>query len=326
MKDFGFLTLYNSLIMKGGNTMIKPQYSVVLESYTENILWLESAFEAAEEPVTKMVNDTNKSKITNNTADEDPTKSNSPLTKKTFGNVLKGILETLKNLISKWSIKLKNRLKMMMNTNKGYIKQLNDRMKTVKPGEAIKVVTYAYNIPMIERVYNGVSKQYSTIMNNILNVIANIDKVDPNNVLDGKKDNDLIQDMIQAGFKNNSLDSPNKFFTFIRDQFRGESKEILYRREQLPAIIKLSQDYQALSAKLGKEHANANRELNRIKALETKMLYNGNNADKSKLCNDLVKVATKVRNFYQSFISYYMELKLEQILSYRAIVKRFYQF
>ena len=120
--------------------------------------------------------------------------------------------------------------------------------------------------------------------------------------------------------------SPNKFFTFIRDQFRGESKEILYRREQLPAIIKLSQDYQALSAKLGKEHANANRELNRIKALETKMLYNGNNADKAKLCNDLVKVATKVRNFYQSFISYYMELKLEQILSYRAIVKRFYQF
>jgi molybdopterin converting factor small subunit len=298
----------------------------VLEFFTLENNRIDAILEAAD-PVVNEVKNVNKSKLDSDTTKNtfDSLKDNPLLSKKNIINIIKNAIDQLKVSIRQWLQKLKNRIRMLLETNQGYMKQLQKRQQQVQPVEALKIKSYTYHIPMLEKVYNNIKASYTKNMELVYKALTNINN--PNNkFLEGKNEAIIIKEIMQAGFRNNEVETPNQFFAFLKEQFRGKATEKLYRKDQLPTIIKLSDDYEALQTRVNNEQNAANRIVNMMESLGAKMRYQIKDQETLKVIKDLVKVATKVRSFYDSFISYYIELRIEQMINYRTIVKKFYQF
>ena len=241
-------------------------------------------------------------------------------------NKVKALLDKIRGIISALALKLKNRLRLVGTTDKGFLKMYYSRKSMVKPYDSTKVVSYQYNNAWMEK----------TLTKLLGEVTLCIDKL---RIAEGTSNtNARISQIVSApqGQMLQNLFSPymdkpenvtvTKFISYATNKFRGEKKELIYRSTQLPLIEKFAISTKDVSTRCENYIKTVESSFNRLKSLEYQIRRNSENQRLLELISQNVSKAAILYNAYSALVHTYFELKLEQSLNYRQLLKRFYQF
>jgi hypothetical protein len=236
-------------------------------------------------------------------------------------NRIKQIIEKIIALIERYMYKLKNLLKRIMLTDKGFKQELKELQDNRRPLNGIKVITYQY----VPEILIGTDNKFKKVLLSLVNDIKS-DTLDSENnplLLPRSEFNEYIFKQINAP---DSVDDINIYFKYIREKFRGNKGERTIMNSSLPNYIKMAEGYKKMEDEMMNE-------LEHFRVKVTDIRANLKVASKSQSITDEEKrkLITKMSNLayvynaYFSFVNIVIELKIEMMLHSRVIIKKFYQ-
>lgn len=270
----------------------------------------------------------NNSKLATSNTSKNPSQAESQVNKIANANKIRDkirkLLEQIGQIIRNFSLKLQNRIRLLNQTDKGFAKMYYSRKAMVKPYEQTKVISYAYNNSFIDSIINKLMGEISSSLDKLRlagtsNASGRISEIVSAN------QSEIIKVLISPYVKNDSIDTIPRFTKYITDNFRGEKKELVYRAAQLPLIEKYALSTKDVITRCEVYQKSVTASYNRIKNIE----YQIRRSDDTQLQNMMVQNITKATllfNAYTTILHLYFELKLEESLNYRELLKRFYQF
>jgi len=235
---------------------------------------------------------------------------------------IKQIIEKIMALIERYLYQIKNLLKRILLTDKGFKDELRNAEVNNRPLNGIKVITYSYVPELLDGAGNKFKKVILSLINNIKTDVINNEENNPL-VLSKSDFNDYIFKQLNAP---SNIEDMNVYFKYIREKFRGNKAEKTIMSSSLPGYIKMAEDYKKIEAEL-------ERDLSYFKTKVLDIRTNLKVASKSPNITDEEKrkLITKMSNLsymynmYFSFVNIILELKIEMILHARVIIKKFYQ-
>jgi hypothetical protein len=235
---------------------------------------------------------------------------------------IKQIIEKIMALIERYLYQIKNLLKRILLTDKGFKDELRNAEVNNRPLNGIKVITYSYVPELLDGAGNKFKKVILSLINNIKTDVINNEENNPL-VLSKSDFNDYIFKQLNAP---SNIEDMNVYFKYIREKFRGNKAEKTIMSSSLPGCIKMAEDYKKIEAEL-------ERDLSYFKTKVLDIRTNLKVASKSPNITDEEKrkLITKMSNLsymynmYFSFVNIILELKIEMILHARVIIKKFYQ-
>ena len=236
-------------------------------------------------------------------------------------NRIKQIIEKIMALIDRYLYQIKNLLKRILLTDKGFKDELRKAEVNNRPLNGIKVVTYSYVPEFLDGTANKFKK---TILNLIDNVKTDVIDNDNNPLVLSKSEfNNYIFKQLNAP---DNIDDMNVYFKYIREKFRGKKEEKTIMNGSLPGYIKMAENYKKIEAELERDLSYFKTKVLDIKANLKVASKSPNITDEEKR-----KLITKISNLsyiynmYFSFSNIILELKIEMVLHSRVIIKKFYQ-
>ena len=122
------------------------------------------------------------------------------------------------------------------------------------------------------------------------------------------------------------IDSIPLFIKYLVTRYRGEKKEFLYRDTQLQQIEANALSTKELAGRCNGYMKSAQDAYMKIKTLEHKISRTSSDEKELNLIASNAAKAATLYNAYATLVHSYYELKLEQSLNYRIILRKFYQF
>ena len=113
---------------------------------------------------------------------------------------------------------------------------------------------------------------------------------------------------------------------YIVGKYRGDKKELVYKDTEIPRIEQLAVKTEKIRTKCNSYLNTAKESYNQVKSLRYLINRNSGNEKVIKLITSNTAKAAELYNAYSALISTYFELKLEESLNYRLILRKFYQF
>ena len=249
-------------------------------------------------------------------------------------NLINKIIERVKKLIrviisafDAMKRKLSNRLRLMMESDKGFYTLYYKNKSMIKPLKNVQVISYQY----IDQVLDGP-------MNKLLSeIVLTLDKL---RAIEGTSNNNArISDIIAAPQektlevlfspyidKGQQISSASEFIKYIVGRYRGEKKTIVYNDTQLPQIEARALSTKKLSAIFNGYLRTAGEAANKVKVLENQIRRHSQSEKEINIIAKNAAKASMLYNTYSALVHAYYEIKLEQSLNYRIILKKFYQF
>lgn len=224
--------------------------------------------------------------------------------------------------------KLSNRLRTLAETDKGFYSLYYKRKSMVKPYQKVRVISYQYN-------NSAMDQPIEKIMNETVRCLEKLRAIEGTSNGDSRiseiinaNQGNVIEVLLAPYAKDSDIPvtSVPEFIRYIVSKFRGEKKELVYSDTQLNNIEANALSTKELASKCNGYLNAAQQAFNKIKGLEYQI--NRSSAD-PKVANLVATNAAKAAtlyNAYSALINAYYELKLEQSLNYRIILKKFYQF
>lgn len=251
----------------------------------------------------------------------------------TLGKMNKSLSTMIANLVDKCKaainaalLRMQNRLKLLLETDKGYTRNLRERQIAVKPVQNLQITTYQYNNTALKLIQTKITAEYNKVLQYFVNIVAHPTEEKVKDI-DTTNPQAYINIMIQNATGNKELKSVNDFFNYVKDKFRGKKVTYVYSAKQLPQIVKLSEDTSAYNALYNKCKMDGKKVLTNLDTLVKKFKYqNPDNKEMYKKLVSAVNLMSQVNTFYNAFLRYLSELYIERTMSYRAICKKFYQF
>lgn len=252
-------------------------------------------------------------------------------------NLFNRVLERVKKLIKKIGAmfdelkrKLMNRLRLLDETDKGFFSIYKKRKSMVKPLSSVKVISYEYNNQVLDRILNTMLSETAACFDKLraiegtTNGNARISEII--NAPQGK----MVEVLIAPYAKNAKDGQPTsipELVKYLVTQYRGEKKEIVYQEADISSKLEPA----AMSTKDLANTCNgflkkAQEAYNKVKPMEYQIGKNKTDEKVLKLIASNTAKAATLYNAYSAMVHAYYELKLEQSLNYRIILKKFYQF
>lgn len=242
-----------------------------------------------------------------------------------FQETVKKIIDHIVSAIEKAMLLISNALNKVYLTDKGFKKQLYDATENHKPRTAIRLIMYQY----VDEVLNTQYGRMKSIVNELITKIDidDIEKLkDESNVLN--KNHKELESYIlkRLGCPNNVTDM-SLYFLYIKKLFRGEKKETVIQNSQIEYYRKLVDGYDLLKKELERSKAIILTHARNMRFKITKIASNPAIQDevKSKVIQHARNI-TCVYNMYSTFVGFMYQLKVEQMLSARIVLQKFYQF
>ena len=311
---------------------MKADYNSLIYAYESNRLDildimkddLMIATEADETPAeldaSKAVSDTVKS-------DESKAATNTVLINKVIEKV-KNLIRKISNMFNQLSRKLSNRLRLMAQTDKGFYSLYNKRKAMVKPHPSIQVITYQYRNDVLDRPIQKLMDETVACLdklraaNGTVNGSSRISEI--LNASQGK----IIEVLLAPYAKDSDIPvtTIDGYVKYLVKAYRGEKKEIVYRDTQLGEIEKYALSTNEIANRSNQYLSKAKEAYSKLKGLEYQISRTSASDEVIKLVAANASKAAVLYNAFSALIHAYYELKLEQSLNYRIILRKFYQF
>jgi len=312
---------------------MKAEYNSLLyayESHNSDILSiiadeLDMALEAEGETSTsgdstKVVRDTIRS-------DESKAASKTLLINKIITKV-KELIKKIFEIFDSLKRKLSNRLRLLAETDKGFFNLYYRRKSMIKPYDRVKVITYQYNDNFLDMRIEKIMSETITCLdklravNGTTNGNSRISEII--NAPQGKTIEVLLSPYIDSG--DAPINTIPNFVKYIVSKYRGDKKEIIFNNSQLPQIEAGALSTKQIANKCNSYLESAQSSYNKIKTLEQQIRRTSESDEEIKLVMSNASKAATIYNAYSALLQAYYELKIEQSLNYRVILKKFYQF
>ena len=109
------------------------------------------------------------------------------------------------------------------------------------------------------------------------------------------------------------------------DTFRGEKSEKMFSQSQIPVLITVSKGSNELTSKCNELINKCKNSVNKLKLIEARARAQNTTEGITNISRRVTK-ATSIYNTLLTLSRMYFELKLEEALSARMLLKKFYQF
>lgn len=321
---------------------MKVDYNVILESYKiANEEFLNDCMEIATEAEAlntttsaaqnKAAPNSTENQVNGNTDQTvDTTKNNQldPGSKKKQ-SLIQRIQQIIKKVIDKIqqaSIKIINRLKLMMESDKAFFNTLAQRRASQQPLKNFKAITYSYDERYLETTMNGIQKTAIASIKQLSNFTGT--STDPKVKQILESDQSAVSNVMLSFFTKEKTEGGPDVQTFTRemiDRFRGEKKEAMHNQSEIPTLMIQAKGTGELSSKCNEMIRECKNSVNVLKAIEAKARVQ--NTSEGLL--DISRRVNKAVSLYNTFLALtrmYFELKLEESLSARMLLKKFYTF
>lgn len=321
---------------------MKVDYNVILESYAiANEEFLNDCMEIATEAEAlntttpaaqnKAAPNSTENQVNGNTDQTvDTTKNNQldPGSKKKQ-SLIQRIQQIIKKVIDKIqqaSIKIINRLKLMMESDKAFFNTLSQRRASQQPLKNFKAITYSYDDRYLETTMNGIQKTTIASIKQLSNFAGT--STDPKVKQILESDQSAVSNVMLSFFTNEKTEGGPDVQTFTRemiDRFRGEKKESMHNQSEIPTLMIQAKGTGELSSKCNEMIRECKDSVNVLKAIEAKARIQ--NTSEGLL--DISRRVNKAVSLYNTLLTLtrmYFELKLEESLSARMLLKKFYTF
>jgi len=259
-------------------------------------------------------------------AESDTVMSNSQEpTTRSIGDRLKttlaNLLKTLQSIIEKFAVKLSNVFKRLLQSDTGFTRNCREAMVNNKPLEGVKLIVYNYNENALDSEANRFTQA----------VIKKMDSIKQNLVNKGEIDEDNSDDLLQNIFKEISAPADVKnletYFSYLKDLYRKEKKETLFTAVNTNNYYQIATSStnirQVLDARKSKLDAYNSQVSNKLKTA-----INGSDlTDEQK--SRLLRRSRNLGHLYNiqtHFLDIYLQLKIERVFTYRAVLKKLYHF
>ena len=298
---------------------MRAMYSPILEDY-HNIAMefmnddheFEVAMEAATQQNAQKGQTRNGETVdaTNIRAENDNATGPSPSIMEKFVNRIKKIIEKIMTMIDKAKVTILNRLKLMYESDKGFLKTLHKRRATIQPMKGFKAITYSYNGPYLEKLVNQISKDALAAIQQ-LGATGEATNPRVKEILDA--DASHAVSMIFAKYSEETQQAEFDMHVFLQEvtkKFRGEKKEALHTQSEINTLMQTAQTAASLNTDCNQLISKCQMALNSLKNLQSKARMSKTTQNLKDLAERVAK-AQSIYNAYLSFIRYYFELRLE---------------
>ena len=322
---------------------MKVDYRIILESYeTANREFLSDCVEIATEAetlnttnaTTKTAANSTENQVTGNTDQTvDTTKQNtlepSNKTKLKLLDKIKKVIQKITEMIRQASIKIMNRLKLLVESDKAFFTTLSKRRASVKPLKNFKAITYTYDSEYLDNLINNISKLSFACIKQLSNFTSTASDSKVKTVIES--DPGAVSNVLLSFYsKDKNQNGGPDVQTFTRemiDTYRGKKEEKMWSQSQIPALMQIATGNKGnqLSNKCNEIINQCQNALNSLKALEAKTRAQNTSEGIINISRRITK-ATNIYNALLTLTRMYFELKIEESLSARMLLKKFYQF
>lgn len=326
---------------------MKVDYNVILESYNranQEFLdeCLEIAFEADQttnvaSASVKVANQTGTTSTLNQSQGRtdqtvDTTSSGNQIepTMKHKQNIIqkiRNIIDKVVEMIKQASIKILNRLKLLVESDKSFFNTLSSKRATVKPLKNFKAITYQYDEQYLESTVKGIQELAIQSITKLANPSVSVSDPKVKSVVESESST-VISNLLSYFGKDKSREGGYDVQSFTRemiDTYRGEKKESMWNESKIPLIMKSVHTTNELSNKCNAIIDKCKNTLNDMKRMESKARL----AKTTEELTNISKAVTKATSIYNALLAVtrmYYELKIESSLSAKMLLKKFYQF
>ena len=250
--------------------------------------------------------------------------------KKSIGRMLfekvEKIIQEIYAIIDRLFSKLGNIIQRIMVTDKGFKKESRTAIKKNKPLEAVKLIAYQYDDSFLE---NQMSKMTTTVFNILKNLKTDYvsEKNDTTDEPLDMKKKDLYKYILKQVGCPGDITDMNLYYEYLKKGYRGNKKEQLFKASNTQVYYNNTMEYTKLKQVVNAKESIMKQQVSTIKS-------NLLNIIKNKLAEDAVKKravhhssnVSDLYNLYSTFLSIYIELKIEKILNYRTVMRKLYHF
>lgn len=320
---------------------MKVDYKSILESYEiANREFLNECAEIAMEADTlnatnataKEAPNSTQNQVQGNTNQSVDTTKNNQLqpSSKQKQNLLQRLREIFKKIVDRIqqaSIKIINRLKLMFESDKAFQTTLSQRRATQQPLKNFKAITYSYDDQYLDTTINGIQKLALGSIKQLANFTGTSTDSKIKQIIES--DQSAVSNVMLSFFtKEKSKEGGPDVQTFSRemiDTFRGQKQEKMWNQSSIPMLMIQSKGSADLSTKCNNMINECKNTVNVLKGIEAK----ARTQQTSEALLNISRRVNKAMSIYNTFLTLtqmYFELKLEQCLAARMLLKKFYQF
>ena len=243
-------------------------------------------------------------------------------------DTVKKLFIRLNGLIQKNFLKFKNFMMKVAESDQGFENEFRKAFKAKKPLTAIKLVTYDYNPNILDAELLKINKVIQGLFNGMVNKTSYTALSDTTTANDMDRSPEEIYQMI---FKELSCPGDvkdiNTYFIHIKNKFRVDKKEILFKSSQTQEYYQMTKQHSMLMEKIKKSEGVVSNQVATMKSnLHNTILNKQSKPEVKKRAVKQCKNLTHIMNFYIRFMDIYMQLNLERLFTYRNVIKKLYSF
>lgn len=261
---------------------------------------------------------------------DQPTDANKNVEKVTkFQKAVTAVKEFIKKIgdilenIKRW---IQNRLRSLMVNDRSFNNQYQQRKRMVKPLDTVTVVNYGYENNKLERPFRGLMGDLEAT----LRALSLANATEPTG-----RASEIINapqgEMLKVLFKPYSdgaeteVSSAPLMVKHLVNTYRSEKRERTYQQSDIPAIERNAMSTAEIRNRCNSYINSCTQLYTAIRNLEKELRPDADEKVISTVRENARK-ASVLYNTYNSMVHAYFELRLEQSMNYRIILKRFYQF
>lgn len=276
-------------------------------------------------------NITDASKAAQNTARLEQKNQNQRKNPGKFQEILQKVREFLKKIryiIDNAVRKLQNRMRLCAQTDKGFFNLYKKRKAMIKPHESVKLISYQYRNNVLE-------EPVKKLMNEITQCMTVLRVADGSTNTNGRisqilqaPQGKMIEVLVEPYAKTGSSDkisSIPEFVHYLVNSYRGEKQEFVYKATQIPEIERNAMSMGDIKSRCDTYMQAAENAYNQIKTLEYQVTKNQNDEKVLNLVSENTRKAATLYNAFSALINAYFEVRLEQSLNYRVVLRKFYE-
>ena len=249
-------------------------------------------------------------------------------------NLINKVIERVKALIKKigeicnaLKLKLSNRLRLMIETDKGFHRMYYKRKSMIKPYKSVQVITYQYIDQVLDQPMDKLLNEVKVCLEKLRAVEGTSNNSSRITEIIDAPQGKMIEVLFEPYTKNSDtpVTTVQEFVKYIVERYRGEKKQIVFQDTQIQQIESYSSST-GIATKSNAYLKQAQEAYNKVKVLEFQIKRSETNTKVINLVAANASKAATLYNTYSALIDAYYELKLEQCLNYRIVLKKFYQF
>lgn len=241
-------------------------------------------------------------------------------------NTIEKLIKNLRGIIERCTYTVMKAIQKVLLSDKSFDKKLKEAMDKNKPLESIKVISYQYNDTFLDGELQKVTSACMNLLSEVKASPSDLKNPDKTTI-DSTKDieKDLIQRLhIPSGESTSSL---NSYFLYLKKGYRVEKKEMQINSSDTQKYQNISLNYRNIESLIKSKSTTMNQQIERAKGVVQRTIDNREvSAELKRRAVKQLQNLGQVFNFYTMFLKMYSQLKIEETMAARTILKKIYQF